>query len=120
MAELMKPVDVAVAFTRAWTSQDLDLAATFVAEDAVFDGPMGHMNGAKAYVGGLTGLSKEVIGLNIIAAFGDEERALLMYDLMTKSYGTLRCAKLLMVKDGKILDDKLTFDSYLIRSSRKS
>ena len=45
MAELMKPVDVAVAFTRAWTSQDLDLAATFVAEDAVFDGPMGHMNG---------------------------------------------------------------------------
>jgi hypothetical protein len=118
MVEQMKPVDVATAFTEAWTSHDMDRATKYVGEDVIFDGPMGHTTGLKAYVEGLTGLSKEVKDFRMIAAFGDDEQALVMYDLITKSYGTLTCAKRLIVKDGKIHDDKLTFDSNKIRSTK--
>ena len=118
MTESKKPLDVAIAFTKAWTSQDMDRAAKYVGEDVVFDGPMGDAEGVKAYVEGLTGLSKEVKDFRMIAVFGDEEQALLMYDLITKSYGTLTCAKHLVVRDGKIRHDLLTFDSNKIRSAK--
>jgi hypothetical protein len=118
MNESKKPLDIAIAFTEAWTSHDMDRAARYVGEDVVFDGPMQQSTGAKAYVDGLNGLSKEVKELRMISAFGDEEQALLMYDLITKSYGTLTCAKHLVVRDGKILHDRLTFDSNKIRSAK--
>jgi hypothetical protein len=41
-----------------------------------------------------------------------------MYDLITRSYGTLTCAKHLLVRDGKIRRDLLTFDSDKIRSAK--
>jgi hypothetical protein len=118
MTESKKPLDVAVAFTEAWTSHDMDRAAKYVGDDVVFDGPMGHVEGVKGYVEGLTRLSKEVKDFRMIAAFGDDKHALLMYDLITKSYGTLTCAKYLIVRDGKIRHDQLTFDSYKIRSAK--
>ena len=118
MEESKKPLDVATAFTEAWTSHDMERAAKYIGEDVVFDGPMGHTDGAKAYIEGLTGLSKEVIGFRMIAGFGDEGQALVMYALITKSYGTLTCAKRLMVRDGKIRHDLLTFDSDKIRNAK--
>ncbi|TGQ71010.1 nuclear transport factor 2 family protein [Mesorhizobium sp. M00.F.Ca.ET.186.01.1.1] len=108
------PLDIATAFTKAWTGHDLEKAASFVAEDVVFDGPMQQSTGKEPYLKGLTKLSQDVTGIRMIAAFGDERQALLMYDLMTKSSGALSCAKHLTVSGGKIHSDKLTFDSKLL------
>ena len=119
MTESKKPVDVATAFAEAWTSHDLERAAKFVGEDVVFDGPMGHAEGIKSYMEGLAGLSKEVKDSRLIAVFGDDEEALLMYDLITGSYGTLTCRKHLVVRDGKkIRRDLLTFDSDKFRRAK--
>jgi len=112
----MTPLNVAQAFTRAWTSQDFDTARQYVDEDVIFDGPMQHSTGAEAYFTGLTGLSKSVKELRMIAAFGDDDTALLMYDLVTDPYGVLTCAKLISVRNGKIVEDRLTFDSFIIRN----
>ena len=118
MGEPKKPLDVAIALTKAWTSRDMTTAARYVDENVVFDGPMQQSKGAKPYLDGLTRLGNEVTDLQLIAAFGDDEQALLMYDLVTTSYGTLTCAKYLLVKDGKVRHDKLTFDSNKIRSAK--
>ncbi|RWO98997.1 nuclear transport factor 2 family protein [Mesorhizobium sp.] len=93
------PLDIATAFTKAWTSHDLEKAASLVADDVVFDGPMQQSTG-------------------MIAAFGDDHQALLMYDLVTKSSGALSCAKHLTISDGKIHSDKLTFDSKKLGSAK--
>ena len=114
------PVAVARAFTEAWTSGDLETTARYVAEDVVFDGPLGHVEGKQAYLDGLKGLTQAVdlTGARVLAAFGDEAQALIMYDLITNRFGTLRCAKLLAFSDGKIQTDTLTFDSYEIKKAR--
>ena len=54
----------------------------------------------------------------MIAAFGNDREALLMYDLKTRSYGVLTCAKHLQIEHGKIMRDKLTFDSHLVRNAK--
>jgi hypothetical protein len=110
------PLDVALVFTKAWSTHDLATAASYVAEDIVFDGPLQQTTGAKAYLEGLAALSEQVTGLLLIAAFGDADKALLMYDLSTSTHGTLSCAKCLTIgSDGKIRRDKLVFDSARMR-----
>jgi SnoaL-like domain len=107
-----------IAFTNAWTSQDMKTAAGYVADDVLFEGPLQHSTGAEPYLKGLTGLARGVVGFRMIAAFGDKDQAILMYDLITRPYGTLTCAKHLTIRDGKIRRDKLTFDRYQIRKAK--
>ncbi len=118
MSEHSTPRDVAIAFTNAWTSHDMETAASYVAEGVEFDGPIaGHTTGIDAYMQGLNAFAPVVTGMQIIAAFGDDTQALIMYDLTTAPFGTLRTAELLTVKDGKIQEDKVTFDTYKIRQA---
>ena len=59
-----------------------------------------------------------VTGLKVIAALGDEERAIIMYDLTTGPFGRLRAAEDLVMRDGKITGDTLVFDTHPIREVR--
>jgi SnoaL-like domain len=118
VTEPTTPLAIAIAFTKAWTSHDMETAASYVAEDVEFDGPIaGHTTGIDAYMQGLSAFAPVVTGMRIIAAFGDDTQALIMYDLTTAPFGTLRTAELLTVKDGKIQEDKLTFDTYKVRQA---
>ncbi|MEO7001208.1 MAG: nuclear transport factor 2 family protein [Ktedonobacterales bacterium] len=120
MTESNTPVAIARAFTQAWTGNDMERAADYLAEEIVFDGPMGHVEGKKAYIESLKGLIgyMGITGAQIVVAFGDGAQALLMYELNTTVYGALTCAKLLTFHNGKIQRDRLTFDSYVIRKGQ--
>lgn len=119
MTEHAHPVTIARAFTEAWTSKDLERAASFVADDAVFDGPLGHAEGKQEYMERIGRLAGIVTGLNILAAFGNNSQALIMYELTTEQYGVLTCAKLFTIPDGKIAQDRLTFDSFPMRTGSR-
>ena len=116
MNQSSTPVALARAFTAAWTGHDLDTAANFVAAAVTFDGPLSHSTGKEAYLQGLAAFARTVTGATILAAFGDDTRALIMYDV-TGPFGTLTCAELLAVRDSKIHADRLTFDSYTVRQA---
>jgi len=117
VAELETSAAIARAFTEAWTRQDMETAGGYLTDDVVFDGPLGHVEGKDDYVQSLSGLVRSlgISGVRVLAAFGDETQALLMYELITEKAGPLLCAKLLMLRDGKIAADRLTFDSYQVR-----
>jgi hypothetical protein len=103
-------VEIATDFTKAWTTGDFETVRSLVADDVVFQGPMATVQGADDYIASLEKLQENVRGARIIAAFGDDDSALLMYDLITKTAGPITCAKLLTIKQGRIIADKLTFD----------
>ncbi len=67
------PADVALAFTKAWTSHDMATAAQYVAEDVAFEGPMTQTTGAKSYVEALSRFARTVTGMRMIAALGTNE-----------------------------------------------
>ncbi|MDB5799439.1 MAG: hypothetical protein JWL63_378 [Rhodocyclales bacterium] len=113
MIQQATSLEVALAFTKAWTSQDMEAAARYVADDVVFDGPD---TGAKPYLDQLTRLAGSVTDLEMIAVYGKDDQALIMYDLHTCQEGTLTCVKCLTVQDGKIVQDLLTPDSFKIRN----
>lgn len=112
------PVDVLVAFTQAWTSHDMTGAASYLAEDIVYDGPVNHLIGAGAYLQALDRFAQAVTGLDIVAAFGDEEQAVIMYQVSTEPFGTLTCGERVAVREGKIETDLLAFDTFAIRTAQ--
>ena len=84
MTEATSPaLQVALAYYEAWTSKDLEKAMTYISEDIVCDAPAGRIEGAEAYRAFMGPFVQILKGSNIIAAFGDERTALVMYDTET-------------------------------------
>ena len=112
------PADVALAFTKAWTSHDMATAAEYVAEDVAFEGPMTQTTGAKSYVEGLSRFAQTVTGMRMIAALGDDERAMIMYEVQTGPAGALPAAEHFVIRDGLIKSDMLVFDTHKLRQAQ--
>jgi SnoaL-like domain len=117
MAERHTPRDIAIAFTEAWTSRDMQAAARYVAEDVVFEGPLTTAAGITDFIDGLNRFARAVTGLEMLAAAGDEARAVIMYDLATEQFGTLRAAEDLVISNGLIVRDTLVFDTAQLQQS---
>jgi len=70
----------ALAYYQAWISHNLDKAMSYIADDIVCDAAAGRLAGAEAYPGFLGPFAQVVTGATMIAPFGDDQTALVMYD----------------------------------------
>jgi ketosteroid isomerase-like protein len=100
----------ALAYYQAWTSHDLDKAMGYIADDIICDAPTGRLEGAAAYRAFMGPFAQIVTGSEMIAAFGDEETALIMYDTETVPVKSAPGAECVTVKDGKITHNRFVFD----------
>lgn len=115
MNQQLRPADVALAYLEAFARHDMATAARYVADDITFESPRAKLSGAGAYLDAVGQFAQAVTGVDTIAAFGDDDRAMVMYDMHTAPFGTLRAADYFEVRNGKITADKLVFDTYEIR-----
>src|SRR5258705_6095527 len=99
------------ATSQAGTSHDLDTAMSYIAEDIVCDTPAGRLEGAEAYRGFQGPFLQILTGSKMIAAFGDDETALVMYDTETGPVKSAPGAEWVTVNDGKITYSRHVFDS---------
>ena len=100
----------ALAYYQAWTSQNFDQAMTYIAEDIVCLAPAGRLEGAEAFRGFMGPFAKILARSDLIAAFGDESTAVLMYDTDTLPVKDAPGAECLTVENGKITRMRIIFD----------
>jgi len=100
-----------LAYYQAWTSHDLDKAMSYIADDIVLDSPAGRLEGTEAYRAFQGPFLQILTGSKMIAAFGDDETALVMYDTETVPLKSAPGAEFVTVKDGKITYSRNVFDS---------
>ena len=104
-------LQIALAYHRAWTGKDIDLAMTHLADDIVCDAPAGRIDGIQAYREFLGPFAEQfLISAELIAAFGDDSTALLMYDTETIPAKSAPAAECVTVHDGKIVHNRFVFD----------
>lgn len=121
MTEQTSPaLQVALAYHRAWTSNDLDHAMVYIAEDVVCDAPAGRIEGAEAYRAFMAPFVQMLIGAKMLAAFGGEELALVMYDTETSLVKSGPGAECVTVKDGKITYSRFVFDRVPFEAARQA
>jgi len=110
----------ALAYYEAWTSHNLDKAMSYIADDIVCDAPAGRLNGANAYRGFLGPFVQIVTGATMIAAFGDDQTALVLYDTQTVPVKSAPGAEYVTVKDGKITYSRFVFDRAPFEAARNA
>lgn len=103
-------LQTALAYHRAWTNGDLDDAMTHVADDIVCRAPDGDITGKDAYRNYLGNFLRILSGLTDVAAFGDEEHALLFYYPHTEVTSTAPAAEHFTIRAGQIVESLLVFD----------
>ena len=99
-----------LAYHQAWTSQDLDQAMTYIADDITCDAPGARISGAQAYREFLGRFMTQLTGVQTLAAFGDDTTAVLFYYPHTASVSDAPTAECFTVPDGKITRSVLVFD----------
>ena len=111
MIETPRPaLDTALAYYRAWTSKDFDQAMTYIAEDIICDAPAGRVEGTEAFHAFMGPFAQILTDSNLIAAFGDDTTALLMYDADTVPVKNAPGAECHTVLNGKITHLRIVFD----------
>jgi hypothetical protein len=100
----------ALAYYQAWTSHDLDLAMSYVADEIVCDAPAGRLEGADAYRAFMGPFVQVLLESRLIAAFGDDQTAMIMYETRTVPVPNAPGAECLTVTDGKITYSRFIFD----------
>lgn len=114
------PVDVATSFIEAFGSGHLDTLAGYLADDIVFESPRVRLTGARPVLAAMGEFAKAVQGVDIIAALGDQRQAVVVYDMKTAPFGTIRAVDYLVIRDGKIQSDTLVFDTYALRKAEQA
>jgi hypothetical protein len=110
----------ALAYHGAWTSKDFERAMTYIADDIVCDAPAGRIEGAAAYRAFMGPFVQMLISAEMIAAFGDDETALIMYDTETVPVKSAPGAECVTVKDGKITYSRFLFDRAPFEATRRA
>jgi limonene-1,2-epoxide hydrolase len=113
-------LQVALAYYRAWTSKDMEAAMRHLADDVVCDAPAGRIEGAKAYLQFLGPFAQMLLGDELLAAFGDDTRAVLVYDTRTPPVASAPGAECLTVQDGKIVYNRFIFDRLPFEAARSA
>ena len=121
MTETTSPaLRTALAYYQAWTGHDLDKAMSYIADDIVCDAPAGRLEGAAAYRGFMGPFVQILRGATLIAAFGDERIALIMYDTETVPVTSAPAAECVTVTGGKITYSRFIFDRAPFDAARRA
>jgi ketosteroid isomerase-like protein len=112
-------LQTALAYHRAWTRGDFERAMSYVADDIVCLAPAGRLDGAAAFRGFMGPFTQILTSSRLIAAFGDDETAMLIYDTGTVPVKDAPGAECLTVRDGKISHLRIIFDRLPFEQARR-
>jgi ketosteroid isomerase-like protein len=110
----------ALAYYHAWTGHDLDTAMSYIADDIVCDAPAGRLEGAGAYRGFMGPFVQMLKGATLLAAFGDDTTAVIMYDTQTVPVASAPGAECVTVADGRITHSRFIFDRLPFDAARNA
>ena len=112
-------LDVVRAYLKALDTHDITTAARYLAEDIVFDSPIQHHTSTETLLPALAAFGEIQAGdIQMIVAFGDQDQALVLFDVPTGPFGALRTAVHYTVRDGKIQTANPVFDATAINAAQ--
>jgi SnoaL-like domain len=121
MTETTSPaLEVALAYFHAWTGHELDKAMSYIDDGIICDAPAGRLEGAAAYRNFMAPFVQILSGSKLIAAFGDETTALVMYDTDTVPVRNAPAAECLTLADGRITRSRFIFDRLPFEAARNA
>src|SRR4051812_44026953 len=104
-----KALEVLLAYHRSWSGHDMDEAMTYVSEDIEVLAPAGPIHGAAEFRRFMEPFSGLVRTYAQVAAFGDDDTAVIVYDTDTVPVPDAPGAEAVKVVDGRIIWMRIIF-----------
>lgn len=103
-------VDIALAYHRAWISGDIDGAMKFVADEVTCHAPLGTLTGMPALRGFMGPFAAGLTQSSLLAAYGSDEEALIMYDTANPAVTSAPGAEHYRIENERITEIRIIFD----------
>jgi hypothetical protein len=105
------PREALATYFSAWKARDFATFRTALADDVVFDGPLGHVEGAEECRQGVEGLSRIVTDIVVRKTWVDGPDVLTWFELHTSIAPPTPVANWSHVENGRITRIQVTFDA---------
>lgn len=119
MATTFNPSGRASKCLEAWTSGDFDTARSLLSDDVIFDGPLGHTDGADAYIEGVADMSESIKGVSLNQSIAEGDDVCLIYDLVTEGAGPVPTVGWYHFRGDKIDRVRAYFDPRPLTTGRR-
>jgi ketosteroid isomerase-like protein len=110
-------LEVARAYHNAWTSGDVERAGRCLADTLETEVPINHYDGKAQFLEAVRGFAQLVSNVNMLAACGNEDQALLLYEMNVETIGPFRIAEHFTVEDGVIVRIRHVHDTAALRAA---
>jgi len=105
-----KALTIARTYFDAMANKDVDRIISISADRVVCTSPVGQLQGVQAFRGFQEGFAKMIKTLTLVAAFGDADQAVIVYESETYPVPSAMVAEHVIVKNGKITSTTVIYD----------
>jgi ketosteroid isomerase-like protein len=106
-----KAVEIARTYVEAIANTDVDTILSISSEDVVCMSPMGQTTGLNRFRDFHDGFARMLTNLTVLAVYGDDEQAVVVYDAETFQVPHTLTAELIKVQDGKLASTDVIYDA---------
>ena len=106
-----KALEIARTYVEAIAKKDVESILSISAEGVVCTSPIGQMTGLERFRAFHDGFARMVTNLTVLAIYGDDEQAVVVYDAETHPAPHSVVAELIKVKDGKLASTDVIYDA---------
>lgn len=110
-------LNIAREYFRAWNSKNFEKAADLLSDAASFDMPINHYDRKEAFVQALEFTANAASEVNLLAEFGDDQEAILLYEFNFEPVGKFRIAEHFKIENDKIVLIRHIHDTHALRQA---
>lgn len=106
-----KALEIARTYVEAIAERNVDTIISISAENVVCTSPIGRMTGIERFRAFHDGFARMITNLTVLAVYGDDEQAVVIYDVETYPVPHAVTAELIKIKDGKLASTDVIYDA---------
>lgn len=107
----VKAVEIARTYVEAIANRDVDTILSISSEGVICTSPMGQTTGLEQFRDFHDGFARMLTNLTVLAVYGDDEQAVVVYDAETFQVPHAIVAELIKVKNGKLASTDVIYDA---------
>lgn len=97
-----QPLQIVLEYFKAWNNKEFDRASDYLSAEISFEMPLNSYTSKEAFMEAVKFTGNAVLYVQLLAEFGNENDALLLYDMELNPVGKLRIAEYFKVSNNKI------------------
>lgn len=106
-----KAFEIARAYVESIAKKDVETILSISSADVVCTSPLGQITGIDRFRGFQEGFARMIKSLTVLAVYGDETQAVVVYDVETQPVPHAVVAELIKVKGGKLASTNVIYDA---------